>query len=100
MKLKFEEFKLPNAKFFLLQDESELKLAIAKIGTIKKIYLPQKLISLKITARIGNKSVEAKDWSTREGVVELIWENHFFKEKTTLPIDLANALSEQIFELE
>lgn len=32
MKLKFEEFKLPNAKFFLLQDESELKLAIAKIG--------------------------------------------------------------------
>lgn len=219
MKLKFEEFKLPNAKFFLLQDESELKLAIAKIGfpliiklyfsemthlvpshrfkdnalndlahkackvlgidrgvahveikikdgnfylievgartedgimdqienafnfnlyhlhiasylganlehyevsepkrtaniaflkakigTIKKIHLPQKLpqelTSLKITARIGDKSVEAKDWSTREGVMELIWENHFFKEKTTSPIDLANALSEQIFELE
>ncbi|MBS4275882.1 ATP-grasp domain-containing protein [Campylobacter vulpis] len=32
MKLKFGEFKLPNAKFFLLQDESELKFAIAKIG--------------------------------------------------------------------
>ncbi|EFU2516874.1 hypothetical protein HL733_001293 [Campylobacter upsaliensis] len=76
----------------------------AKIGTIKKIHLPKQfpkeLTSIKITTSIGTKSVEAKDWSSRERVVEFIWENHFFKEKTNLPIDLANALSEQIFEFE
>ncbi|ABS44378.1 domain of unknown function family [Campylobacter jejuni subsp. doylei 269.97] len=76
----------------------------AKVGKIKKINLPQvlpkELTSIKITTSVGNESLVAKDWSTREGVVEFVWENHFFKEKTNLPIDLANVLSEQIFELE
>ncbi|EAJ7108500.1 ATP-grasp domain-containing protein [Campylobacter upsaliensis] len=94
-----ENYEVPKPK-----RTSSIAFLKAKIGTIKKIHLPKQfpkeLISIKITTSIGAKSVEAKDWSSREGVVEFIWENHFFKEKTNLPIDLANALSEQIFELE
>ncbi|WP_203121260.1 ATP-grasp domain-containing protein [Campylobacter bilis] len=92
-------FKIPKPK-----RTSSIAFLKAKAGKIKKINLPREfpkeLTSIKITTSIGNESVVPKDWSTREGVVEFAWENHFFKEKTNLPIDLANTLSEQIFELE
>ncbi|MDX2323785.1 hypothetical protein OXW40_06095 [Campylobacter hepaticus] len=92
-------FKIPKPK-----RTSSIAFLKAKAGKIKKINLPREfpkeLTSIKITTSIGNESVVAKDWNAREGVVEFSWENHFFKEKTNLPIDLANTLSEQIFELE
>ncbi|MCX2682781.1 ATP-grasp domain-containing protein [Campylobacter sp. MIT 21-1685] len=94
-------FEVPEAKrtssiAFLKAKKGRIK----KINALEKLSLPKELTSIKITTNVGNLSTDAKDWSAREGVVEFVWENHFFQDKTTLPIDLANFLSEQIFELE
>ena len=75
----------------------------AKSGRIKKINklerLPKELSSIKITAKEGDLSTEAKDWSAREGVLEFVFKEKF-KEKTFLPLSLSKKLSDELFEVE
>lgn len=75
----------------------------AREGKIKKINelknIPKELSSIKITAKAGDESKVAKDWSAREGVVEFVFKE-LFKEKSFLPISLSKALSDELFEVE
>ncbi|EFL33975.1 conserved hypothetical protein [Streptomyces viridochromogenes DSM 40736] len=58
--------------------------------------LPPEVRALNISARPGDLSHAAKNWSTREGLVELEWDQ-LFSAKTPLPVALAKELSDQIF---
>ncbi|EDY56542.1 MULTISPECIES: ATP-grasp domain-containing protein [Streptomyces] len=58
--------------------------------------LPPEVRSINISAKRGDISQAAKNWSTREGLVELEWDE-LFSEKTQLPVTMANELSDQIF---
>ncbi|AXG78580.1 ATP-grasp domain-containing protein [Streptomyces paludis] len=58
--------------------------------------LPPEVRSINISAKQGDLSQAAKNWSTREGLVELEWDE-LFSEKTLLPVTMANELSDQIF---
>ncbi|MFC8228929.1 acetyl-CoA carboxylase biotin carboxylase subunit family protein [Streptomyces sp. NPDC057287] len=58
--------------------------------------LPPEVRSINISAKRGDLSHAAKNWSTREGLVELEWDE-LFGEKTQLPVIVAKELSDQIF---
>ncbi|MFJ4973484.1 acetyl-CoA carboxylase biotin carboxylase subunit family protein [Streptomyces sp. NPDC088755] len=58
--------------------------------------LPPEVRSFSISAKRGDRSEAAKNWSTREGIVELEWDE-LFGEKTALPVTMARELSEQTF---
>lgn len=93
-----KEFTMPSAKqscaiAFLKAREGKIK----KINELKNI--PKELSSIKITAKLGDESKVAKDWSAREGVVEFFFKE-LFKEKSFLPISLSKALSDELFEVE
>ena len=93
-----KEFTMPSAKqscaiAFLKAREGKIK----KINELKNI--PKELSSIKITAKAGDESKVAKDWSAREGVVEFVFKE-LFKEKSFLPISLSKALSDELFEVE
>ncbi len=95
------DFQIPKPKgtasiAFLKSKEGRIK----SIKSLEALFLPQELRSIKINASAGSISSVARDWSTREGVVEFLWENYFFNKKTSLPVDLARALSEELFEVE
>ncbi|MFF4156160.1 acetyl-CoA carboxylase biotin carboxylase subunit family protein [Streptomyces sp. NPDC001678] len=70
-------------------------------GRIQEIVdgkpLPPEVRSVNISARPGDLSQAAvKNWSTREGLIELEWDE-LFGEKTLLPVTMAKELSDQIF---
>jgi hypothetical protein len=58
--------------------------------------LPPEVRSVNISAKPGDVSQAAKNWSTREGLIELEWDE-LFSEKTQLPVAMAQELSDQIF---
>lgn len=58
--------------------------------------LPPEVRSINISAEPGDLSQAAKNWSTREGLIELEWDE-LFAEKTPLPVTVARDLSDQIF---
>ncbi|MFD0026527.1 acetyl-CoA carboxylase biotin carboxylase subunit family protein [Streptomyces sp. NPDC058382] len=58
--------------------------------------LPPEVRSINISAKRGDLSHAASNWSTREGLVELEWDE-LFGEKTWLPVTMAKELSDQIF---
>lgn len=58
--------------------------------------LPPEVRSLNISAKSGDLSQSAKNWSNREGLVELDWDR-LFDEKTSLPVDVAKELADEIF---
>ena len=70
---------------------------IKKINQLNKELLTDEVISLKITTAEGSESKEPKNWSAREGVLELFWEGQFFDSKTSLPTEKANIIAEQLF---
>ncbi|MFC5723909.1 acetyl-CoA carboxylase biotin carboxylase subunit family protein [Streptomyces gamaensis] len=61
--------------------------------------LPPEVRSINISAKRGDFSQAAQNWSTREGLVELEWDE-LFREKTALPVTMAKELSDQIFVTE
>ncbi|MEU2790178.1 ATP-grasp domain-containing protein [Streptomyces sp. NPDC007100] len=58
--------------------------------------LPPEVRSINISAKRGDVSQAAKNWSAREGLIELEWDE-LFTEKTMLPVTMAKELSDQIF---
>ncbi|MFD6250031.1 hypothetical protein ACFWGG_33535, partial [Streptomyces roseolus] len=72
----------------------------AREGRIRDVRegkpLPPEVRSLNISAKSGDLSQSAKNWSNREGLVELDWDR-LFDEKTSLPVDVAKELADQIF---
>ncbi|MFB9465555.1 ATP-grasp domain-containing protein [Streptomyces cinereospinus] len=58
--------------------------------------LPPEVRHINISARRGDLSQSAKNWSTREGYVELEWDE-LFKEKTWLPVIMAKKLADEMF---
>ncbi|MFH9422951.1 acetyl-CoA carboxylase biotin carboxylase subunit family protein [Streptomyces sp. NPDC017529] len=58
--------------------------------------LPPEVRSINISAKRGDVSQAAKNWSAREGLIELEWDE-LFSEKTWLPVTMAKELSDQIF---
>ncbi|MFJ6485703.1 MULTISPECIES: ATP-grasp domain-containing protein [unclassified Streptomyces] len=60
--------------------------------------LPFEVRSINISAKPGDLSQAAKNWSTREGLIELEWDE-LFSEKTWLPVTTAKELSDQIFAI-
>ena len=58
--------------------------------------LPPEVRSVNIAAKPGDLSHAAKNWSTREGLVELEWDE-LFDAKTPLPVTVAKDLADQIF---
>ncbi|MER5572441.1 ATP-grasp domain-containing protein [Streptomyces massasporeus] len=58
--------------------------------------LPPEVRSVNIAAKPGDVSHAAKNWSTREGLIELEWDE-LFDAKTPLPVTVAKDLSDQIF---
>ncbi|WP_280722805.1 ATP-grasp domain-containing protein [Kitasatospora sp. MAA4] len=58
--------------------------------------LPPEVRSINISAKRGDLSQHAKNWSAREGLIELEWDE-LFSEKTWLPVTVAQELSAQIF---
>lgn len=75
----------------------------AKSGRIVQVNSPESLDevvhSLSIQAEVGKISEDPSCWKAREGVVEFTWPE-LFQKKTDQPIRLANALSDQIFQVE
>lgn len=78
----------------------------APAGRIKHIHsyddipVDQYLCSLKISTEVGKISEPPKNWSTREGVVEFFWPNHFESKKSLLPLKKAQEISARLFEVE
>ncbi|TDB87737.1 ATP-grasp domain-containing protein [Actinomadura sp. KC216] len=72
-------------------------------GRIKDVLdgkpLPPEVRSINISAKPGDRSHAAKNWSTREGLIELEWDE-LFGEKTSLPVTIAKEISEQVFVIE
>ncbi|MEU2119800.1 ATP-grasp domain-containing protein [Streptomyces sp. NPDC016459] len=72
----------------------------AEPGRIEEVLdgkpLPLEVRSINISAKPGDLSQAAKNWSTREGLIELEWDE-LFGEKTWLPVTTAKELSDQIF---
>ncbi|MFC9680497.1 acetyl-CoA carboxylase biotin carboxylase subunit family protein [Streptomyces sp. NPDC056948] len=58
--------------------------------------LPPEVRSINISAKPGDLSRAAQNWSTREGLIELEWDE-LFGEKTQLPVAVARELADQIF---
>jgi hypothetical protein len=58
--------------------------------------LPPEVRTINISAKPGDLSQAAKNWSTREGLIELEWDQ-LFREKTSLPVTTAKELADQIF---
>jgi hypothetical protein len=61
--------------------------------------LPPEVRSINVSAKPGDLSQAAKNWSTREGLVELEWEE-LFGAKSWLPVTMAKELSDQIFVID
>ncbi|MER5360801.1 ATP-grasp domain-containing protein [Streptomyces sp. NPDC002785] len=72
----------------------------ASPGRIQEVLdekpLPPEVRSINISAKRGDLSQTAKNWSTREGFIELEWDE-LFKEKTWLPVAMAKRLSDEMF---
>ncbi|MEV6976583.1 ATP-grasp domain-containing protein [Kitasatospora sp. NPDC093806] len=58
--------------------------------------LPPEVRTINISAKPGDVSQAAKNWSTREGLIELEWDE-LFGAKTDLPVTTARDLADQIF---
>lgn len=77
----------------------------AKKGNIKKIQsipaanLPEEIVRMEISKKAGDYSEESICWRSREGNLELTYSN-LFDYKTMAPVELANRISEMIFEVE
>ncbi|KAB8028145.1 ATP-grasp domain-containing protein [Fluviispira multicolorata] len=77
----------------------------APIGKIKNInlpsYLPNYITALNITAKVGDISEDSICWRAREGIVEFFWKDSVDKgEKLKKHIEIAEALSQEIFQVE
>jgi biotin carboxylase len=73
---------------------------VKRINEFNEIIKDKNLSSLKISTEVGKKSDSPKNWSTREGVVEFFWPGHLEYEKTLLPLEKANEITEKLFEVE
>ncbi|MFJ9718942.1 acetyl-CoA carboxylase biotin carboxylase subunit family protein [Streptomyces sp. NPDC101213] len=60
------------------------------------IPLPPEVRSMYIGAKRGDLSRSAKNWSTREGYIELEWDE-LFTEKTWLPVAMAQKVADDTF---
>lgn len=58
--------------------------------------LPESLVSVLVSKKPGDVAKPVADWSTRDGVIEMVW-NEIFTERTTMPVKIADALSDEIF---
>jgi formate-dependent phosphoribosylglycinamide formyltransferase (GAR transformylase) len=72
----------------------------AEPGRIREVHeekaLPPEVRSINVSSKAGDISHAAMNWSTREGLIELEWEE-IFTAKTQLPVDMARQLSSEIF---
>lgn len=63
---------------------------------LDEIPLPPEVRSINISAKRGDLSQTAKNWSTREGFIELEWDE-LFKERTWLPVTMAKKPADETF---
>lgn len=90
--------------FPLVQDEPVRSSAVAFLkarpGEITSVQIPEKLpdsvVSVFTLKKPGDVAKPLADWSTRDGVVEMVWDE-IFTERTTRPVEIADSLSEEIF---
>ncbi|MCX5208650.1 ATP-grasp domain-containing protein [Kitasatospora sp. NBC_00240] len=67
---------------------------IASVGIPED--LPESVVSVSVSKKPGDVVKPVADWSTRDGVVEMVWDE-IFTERTTMPVELAEKLSAEIF---
>ncbi|SCG69282.1 ATP-grasp domain-containing protein [Micromonospora halophytica] len=90
--------------FPLVQDEPVCSSAVAFLkarpGEVTSVRIPEKLpesvVSVVTLKKPGDVAKPLADWSTRDGVVEMVWDE-IFTERTTEPVEIADGLSEEIF---
>ncbi|MFE0044090.1 ATP-grasp domain-containing protein [Streptomyces albireticuli] len=58
--------------------------------------LPESVVSVSVSKKPGDIVKPVADWSTRDGVIEMVW-NEIFTERITMPVEIAEVLSDEIF---
>ncbi|WP_405938539.1 ATP-grasp domain-containing protein [Streptomyces sp. NBC_00726] len=72
----------------------------ARPGEIASVRIPEKLpenvVSVHVSKAPGDVAKPVADWTTRDGVVEIAWDE-IFTERTLMPVKIADTLSDEIF---
>lgn len=98
-----EKVNFDNIKLTEPQGSAAIAFLKAPVGKILKINplnnYPKEMLSLYVNAKIGDISENATCWRSREGIAEFYW-NKKFDRKITDHLELANKISNEIFEVE
>lgn len=95
---------LGNDPFPLVQSEPVRSSAVAFLkaqpGEIASVTIPEELpesvVSIFVAKKPGDIAKPVADWTTRDGVVEMVWDE-IFTERTTMPVKVSDSLSDEIF---